>query len=219
MNSYSLDKKTSTKTRRFLMLSAQATLMLFFAIGSTLSAQTLPLANQNIGPMQPPPANCNGDGTVGLGCGPDTPLIRPNIAGNGTSFTGVFPAYAGADYQGSFSGTGPYPGYSGTNHFDFTGLAAGYLPAGSILDLGDLDSGSGFESFTFTANGGGSGSAWLQSPFYMASQDPNDLYFSSMPSYKWDPSTSTYYFDGESVPGNPTVGVLLTAYQNLYTLD
>ena len=53
----------------------------------------------------------------------------------------------------------------------------------------------------------------------MASQNPNDLYFSSLPEYKYDSLTSTYYFDGDTVPGNPTVGVFLTINQNLYTLD
>ena len=91
MNNYSLNKKASTKTRRFFMLSAQVALMLSFAIGTTMSAQTSPLSTPTLGPMTPP-ANCSNNGTVGLGCGPDTPLIGPTITGNGTNFTGEFPS-------------------------------------------------------------------------------------------------------------------------------
>jgi hypothetical protein len=224
MSSHSFQKAVSTRIlkqgRRFLMLSCQATLLLLLGIGAAQTAQASTL-NSTVTTALALPPNCPGNGTTGPGCGPNQPAILPSITGNGSTFTGLWPSYAGAQYQGSFSGSGPYPGYVGLNSFNFTGLTNGFLPAGSIVILGDLDAGSGpNESFSFTAKdsfGNPITSAWLESAFYMYSLNASDLVAGSMPEYTW--TSPTYLFDGANVAGNPGVGVYLTTNQDIYGLD
>lgn len=164
------------------------------------------------------PANC-----PGTGCGNSLPGIFPTIDPNDNTFTGTFPNTAGPAYAGQFSGTGPYPNYVGTSHFDFSGLANGFLPAGSIVYFGDLDDGSKTnESFSLMAYGQSSqllSNAWLESAFYVSGHNPADLVQSSMPEYNWSSHPGTYLFDGNQVPGNPNIGVWLTTNQDIYSLD
>ena len=160
------------------------------------------------------PANCPGDA-----CGSQSTGLFPHINQNNNTFIGTFPNNADPAYGGFFKGTGPYPNTHGTNTFDFTKLTAGFLPAGSILYLGDLDDGGGLESFTFKAFGssGQITTPWINSPFYVSSPNPADLVQGSMPEYTW--SGGAYTFDGDHVAGNPSLGVYLTTAQDVYGLQ
>lgn len=168
------------------------------------------------------PPGCVGDGNVYATCGPNQPGEYPAITNGGNNtFTGQWSANVDPRYGNYFSGKGAYPSKLGLNQFDFSTLNAGFLPAGTILYLGDLDSGSGGnESFTFTArdqNGNAITSPWLESAFYMYSQTPSELVIGSMPEYDW--TSPTYLFDGNNVAGNPTVAVYLTTNQDIYGMD
>jgi hypothetical protein len=193
---------------------ALLTLSLMLAIVSSAPAFATTLSSS--GTLLLPP-NC-----PGTGCGNGSPGYFPTITPNDNTFTGVFPNTAGPAYAGQFSGTGPYPNYVGTSHFDFGGLANGFLPSGSIVYFGDLDNGSKTnESFSLQAYGNPNllSSAWLESAFYLSSQNPGNLVQSSMPSYDWSSHPGTYLFSGNSVPGNPVVGVWLKTNQDIYSLD
>lgn len=149
---------------------------------------------------------------TGAGAYPD-----PNIVGlsytdnhNGT-FTGVWTATPEPNWVGSVTLTGPIAaggGPNGTSTFDFSGLANGVLPATSPFVFSDLDAGSGLEQFTFQAYDTSHTlitAAWLDSTLGQAGVgSPSD-----MPGWNWDTSTSTYTFDGSTVPGNPSVGFYL----------
>lgn len=62
--------------------------------------------------------------------------------GSPDDFTGSWPSTVLAPWQGTFVAQGPNPavpqGSIGATWFDFTGLNAGFLPAGTAINLGDL---------------------------------------------------------------------------------
>ena len=198
--------------KRLNVVLALSVLSLIVAISSaTAFATTLNGAGQLL-----LPPNCPGSD-----CGNQLTGLFPNITQSNNAFTGVFPGNADPAYGGQFNGTGPYPTYAGSSHFDFTGLNAGSLPAGTFVWFGDLDSGSGSESFTLQAYGSSGllNSAWLESAFYVYATNQGDLVQASMPEYDWSSHPGTYYFDGDNVPGNPSIGVFLRTNQDIYSLD
>jgi len=160
----------------------------------------------------------------GSNCGTHNPGIFPTVTNSGGSFTGNWPASIASPWQGSFSGSGFYPSAGvGTNTFDFSGLNGPGLAAGSIVYFGDLDDGSATdERFDLTAYdqfGNVIKTPWLNSAFYVSSADPSYLVQSSMPEYSWNASTGVYDFDGNNVPGNPTIGVWLTTNTSISSLS
>ena len=149
---------------------------------------------------------------TGPGGYPDPNVVGLNYTDNldGT-FTGVWTATPEPNWVGSVTRTGPSTagsGPHGTSTFDFSGLVNGVLPATSPFVFRDLDDGSGPESFTFQAYDASHNlitSAWLDSTLGQAGVgSPSD-----MPGWNWDTGTSTYTFDGGTVPGNPSVGFYL----------
>jgi len=116
--------------KRLNVFLALSVLSLIVAISSaTAFATTLNGAGQLL-----LPPNCPGSD-----CGNQLTGLFPNITQSNNAFTGVFPGNADPAYGGQFNGTGPYPTYAGSSHFDFTGLNAGSLPAGTFVWFGDLD--------------------------------------------------------------------------------
>jgi hypothetical protein len=93
---------------------------------------------------------------------PGTPYTDV-VEGPGT-FNGTFKAPASPAWLGTFKATGPVPGSGkmGKIKYDFSGLAAGFLPAGSFFNFGDLDFGSVTSEVGRGAGGrgGGGGGRW-----------------------------------------------------------
>src|SRR5690349_130635 len=131
-------------------------------------------------------------------------------------FTGTWPGsgpnVASPAWWGTFSATGPMPhgpaGPTGTANYNFTlggGYAPGALLVGTYFVFGDLDNGAGQnESFRLRAFDTSSNlitTPWLEQPF-AASLGSTPA---TMPAYNFAPGV--YEFNGNSVPGNPTVTV------------
>jgi len=130
------------------------------------------------------------------------------------TWPGVGPKVAGTAWWGTFPVTGPMPhgatGPVGTANYNFTpsgGYAPGVLQIGTYFYFGDLDNGAGQnESFRLRAFDTSSNlimTPWLDTPF-AASPGATAI---AMPAYSFSPGV--YDFNGNSVPGNPTVAVYL----------
>jgi hypothetical protein len=133
-------------------------------------------------------------------------------------FTGTWPGggpnTAGSAWWGTFPVTGPMPhgsaGPTGTANYNFTlsgGYAPGVLQTGTYFVFGDLDNGAGQnESFRLRAFDTSSNlilTPWLERPFAASLGSTA----ATMPAYNFSPGV--YDFNGNSVPGNPTVTVFL----------
>ncbi|MGB7556468.1 MAG: PEP-CTERM sorting domain-containing protein [Candidatus Korobacteraceae bacterium] len=144
-------------------------------------------------------------------CSTQAPGIFPTINTVSGGFTGTWAPPAGLPWQGTFSGTGLYPDQStGTSVWNFSGLSGGVLPAGTYVYFGDLDDGSATdERFTLDAtyHGQAVASAWLSDPVFCTAGDLSECNQANMPEYFWNSTTGEYQFDGNNVPGNPTIGV------------
>jgi len=146
---------------------------------------------------------------------------RDNYAAAGPTtgpFTGTWPGsgpnIASPAWWGTFSAIGPMPhgnaGPIGTAFYDFT-LTGGYAPSvlqvGTYFVFGDLDNGAGQnESFRLRAFDTASNlilTPWLETPFAASLGSTA----ATMPAYSFAPGV--YDFNGNSVPGNPTVTVFL----------
>lgn len=190
----------------------RALLTLALIVGVVASAPAFAATLDTSGPLQLP-GNCPGSG-----CGNGQPGVYPNVVNNSGNFTGTWPSGVDAGYGGQFTGTGLYPGKNGTDNFNFTTLTHGSLQAGTMMEFGDLDDGSGPEKFTIQAFDSSHSliqSAWLQDAFYVSGSNPGDFVQGSMPEYKWTSGTGTYLFDGANVVGNPTIGVWLTTNSDI----
>ncbi len=127
-------------------------------------------------------------------------------------FTGTWTTPAAPGWIGSFTGIGPYPlsatGNS-TSTFDFTGVGAGFLPAGTFFLFGDVDNGGGsnpevFYLRAYDPTGALITNAWLSTPVATwGATRPNDP--DAMPGWDWDGILpDTYTIDGSTVTGpNP----------------
>lgn len=159
-------------------------------------------------------------------CSTSAPGIFPTINTISGGFTGTWAPPAALPWQGTFSGTGLYPDHNvGTSVWDFSGLSGGVLPAGTFVYFGDLDNGSlQDERFTLDATYQGHAvqSAWLSDPVFCTAAALSECNQANMPEYVWNSSTGEYQFDGNQVPGNPTIGVWIktnTAIDGLTVVD
>ena len=132
------------------------------------------------------------------------------------------------EWQGNFLHmTGPGIGntVSGMNTFNFFGLNGdamnpGTLAAHSLISIGDLDHGSGFESLRLVARDSNMNvitTPWLSSMISASgtgSTDPN-----SFPNWVWD--GNSYSFDSGSVASYPVMGIAMrfTTLESIYELD
>lgn len=129
-----------------------------------------------------------------------------------SGFIGTWASPAAPGWIGSFTGIGPYPlsdtGNS-TSTFGFTGVGAGYIPAGTFFLFGDVDRGGGgnpevFNLRAYDPTGALITTAWLSTPVatwgLRRSDDPL-----AMPGWDWDGILpDTYTIDGSTVTGpNP----------------
>ena len=240
--------------------------LILLAIPSfTASAQVAtPLGSPTLTPLPIPPGCLTG--TLPLpGC--DNAMVgtipRPSppawggatfetVATAGSPFTATWSA-SGASavapaWQGTINVTGAaYPSSSegnSTTTWNFSTLTDGKLPAGTLVNFGDLDDGSGqteeYELTAYDKSGVVITSAWLNAPFFIT--DPSCTtglasatycVQASMPEYLWGGATGctacgvgatnvglgVYEFDGLNVAGNPTLTVWLTTNQDIYSLS
>ncbi len=129
------------------------------------------------------------------------------------TWPGVGPDLANPAWWGTFSAMGPMPHgnvATGTALYDFTptgGYAPGALPVGTYFYFGDLDNGAAqnesFHLLAFNTAGNLITTPWLETPF-AASAGSTAV---QMPAYSFSPGV--YDFNGNSVPGNPSVAVYL----------
>jgi hypothetical protein len=130
------------------------------------------------------------------------------------TWPGGGPNVASPAWWGTFSATGPMPhgaaGPIGTANYNFTlggGYIQGALPVGTYFVFGDLDNGAGQnESFrlrAFDTAGNLILTPWLETPFAASLGSVA----ANMPAYNFAPGV--YDFNGNSVPGNPSVAVFL----------
>ncbi|MCC7474827.1 MAG: PEP-CTERM sorting domain-containing protein [Pirellulales bacterium] len=179
-----------------------STLLLVSFAGSSLAA---PLVGSGILPFPGPTGNPARDNYLAAG--------SPGGPFTGT-WPGAGPNTAATAWWGTFPVTGPMPhgntGFTGTAAYDFTpggGYAPGVLQVGTYFFFGDLDNGAGQnESFRLRAYDTSANlimTPWLEIPF-AASPGSTAV---QMPNYNFIPGG--YFFDGNSVPGNPSVAVFL----------
>lgn len=192
--------KTKTTTIAAILIGTKS-----YAVGVILSGSGLNL------PLSPNPTFAS---------------ISPSIISTTAGFTGTWAAPADTPWVGSFDITGTLPtnGNIGTTTYTFNGLNAGALPAESFFYFGDLDGGSGSESFSLRAwdVSGNLLNLWLDCTFYQYGRSANGTntpILSDMPGWAWNATTSTYSFNGFNVSGNPTLGVILQNNQSIFTLE
>jgi len=155
----------------------------------------------------------------GSTCNTTGPGVPPSINSSGVGFTGTWTTPAASPWLGTFSGMGPYPDHAaGTSVWNFTSLPGNVLSTGTFVGFSDLDNGSmSDERFTLTAtlNGNPVTSPWLSDPVFCSGVTPSECTQANMPEYKWDPATDSYIFDGNNVPGNPTIAVWVQTNQRI----
>ena len=164
------------------------------------------------------------------GAGDHLPIPDPNpgfpleavaatdIEDSAGGFTGTWGPTVQPDWVGTFAATGPIPRApnSGNTVYDFTALPRGYLPPGTFFVPNDVDAGAGvLETFRFEAfdiDGNTITNPWLTVPFAVGGHGgPNDL-----PGWEWN--GSQYFFTGNTVPGNPSVGVAFISCEPIYSM-
>ncbi len=162
--------------------------------------------------------------------GPFPAVVYPTYVDNldGT-FTGTWSSPAQPNWLGTFTLSGPLPGGgvpTGSSTFDFSTLPLGFLPANSYFYLGDLDNGSGEESFTLKAYDatGVITTPWLNSPAIgqqgTGSGPGGTPALEDMPGWDWNSTVADgYYFYGSTVLGNPAIALALGNNQNIRSLD
>jgi hypothetical protein len=144
-----------------------------------------------------------------------SPGIPPTIGSIPGGFTGTWSAPVATPWLGTFTGMGLYPDHNpGTSVWSFSGIGpTSVLPAGTFVGFGDLDNGSGQdERYTLDAtyHGNPVTTAWLSDPVYCSAGNLSECVQANMPEYFWNSTTGEYQFDGNQVPGNPTIGVWIT---------
>lgn len=148
---------------------------------------------------------------------PGAPTCVPSVLSaivHPTSFTGTWSPPAAPPWVGSFSATGPVPSSAnaGTTRYDFAGLTAGNLPAGTLFQFGDLDDGSGGEILTleaFDASGLTITAPWLDTPSHVWGTGYLGGAPASIDLPSWSFSAGVYTLDGGTVPANPNVAFVL----------
>jgi len=174
----------------------------------------------------------NASGAVLTGSGSNLPIPgsnpgAPNGIGNtltpgSGTFTGSWSSPVLADWIGTYNAQGPIPSSNtnppGITRYDFTTLPTGVLPAGTWFWIGDVDTGAGNdESYTITAfDGAGAAitTPWLDEPVGVTPIGTSAL---QMPGWNWD-GAGTYFFDGTTVAGNPSVGIFMPSNIGIATM-
>jgi hypothetical protein len=211
---------TNPIRRSNLRLTAAAVLAACFCAAGTVHATALTGSGPNL--LGPAPTSL---ATI--------PIANPVVTGPNTgpwsgTWVGSSPTAAPAWNSGGFSATGPYSsggGPFGTTIMSFAGMTGGVLPAGTYCYLGDLDDGSGPESFIVQAFDSAHiplSSAWLDSAasIYGSGAGVGGLpAVTDTASWSYNAVTATYRFDGSGVPGNPAVALLLPTNQGVAELD
>lgn len=210
-NAVAVQPETNGKSKSCLSLFTLTLIALsltFATAGSAIPAAAGVLNSQTVTQLTFP-GPCPGSS-----CGTTAPGISPTIVTSGGGFTGTWSAPVAPPWQGTFSATGLYPSHNiGTSVWDFSALPGNVLAAGTFVGFGDLDFGShDDERFTLTATFHGSvvTTPWLSDPVFCSAGNLSECVQANMPEYSWNPATGTYEFDGNHVPGNPTIGVWLT---------
>lgn len=128
--------------------------------------------------------------------GPTPPGVAPVLSNLSGPFTGTWSSPAPAPWLGTFTGTGSYPssGASGTSVFDFSGLAAGELPAGTYVRLSDLDGSEVMTLRAFDASAALITSPWLEEPVAVSGLTPSEFVQANLPG--WDFTAGVYTFTG-----------------------
>ena len=143
--------------------------------------------------------------------------------------TDSFAANRHPAWGGTFTRTGGNPGRSGmtgTGQFDFTGLAGGFLPAGTWVMLHDLDFGS-FANETVTlraydTSGSAVTSHWLTNTEYVldiVTQSNLTVIATDMPGWTFNSTSGDYVFSGAAVAGNPVVNLWVKTTQDIKLVD
>jgi hypothetical protein len=200
-----------------------------FALAACLLAAGASASAQLSGSGQLPlPAGCPNPPN----CSSTAPGIGPTISANvSTGFTGTWSPNVAAPWVGTITatatgiGSGPsYPSSvvdASTTVWDFSLVGAGFLPVGTFVLLGDVDSGSsGSEQFDLSAFGAANAlitTPWLDLPVRGTSANPGDFTAGSMPDFSWN--AGVYSFTGANVLGNPTLSVWLQTNTNVFSLS
>ncbi|MGJ8697829.1 MAG: PEP-CTERM sorting domain-containing protein [Verrucomicrobiaceae bacterium] len=155
-----------------------------------------------------------------------SPGVIFTIASSPGTFTGTWTTPAASPWIGTATATGiaPNNGSNGLASIDFTSLAAGYLPAGTMLLFSDVDTGAS-ESITIEAfdAGGSNIGAWLDEPtatWGSGTGGGGSIAPDDMPSWIYDTIDLTYEIHGGGIgTSSPTIGVVMLTNQNIYTMD
>jgi len=152
----------------------------------------------------------------------------PNGIGNtlvsgGGGFTGTWTSPVLAPWVGTYIADGPIPSSNlnpaGITRYDFTPLPTGVLPSGTFFFIGDVDGGSTTtEQFIINAFDGAGAlitTPWLDMPIGVT---PLGTSLTQMPEWIWDGGTGTYTFNGNTVVGNPSVGIWMPSNTDIATM-
>ena len=162
-------------------------------------------------------------GGVPHGPSPGVPFV---IASGVGTYTGTWSTPAAAPWIGTATATGvaPLSGNSGISTIDFTPLTAGFLPAGSMLLIGDID--VGFTESTTVKAYDAAGlplSLWLDEPtatYGSGTGVAGAPEFWNAPSWVYDATLNTYEFHGGGVgTSSPNLGVVMLTNQDIYSVD
>lgn len=144
--------------------------------------------------------------------------IGPTIVVGAGTFTGQWTTALTSAWIGVFSATGPVPSSpnTGTTTYSFTALPTGGLPASTDLILADVDFGSAQQETLTLRAWGVTGvqitTPWLDVPTFVVgagSGAGGAIVAADLPSWSFNATTGVYTFNGNTVPGNPTISVYL----------
>lgn len=126
--------------------------------------------------------------------------------------------WVGGDFEVTHAtGTLPVSPNVGLFRYDFSNMTngGGLLPVGTYFWLGDVDAGSGNNEILELQAWDSLGnllSEWLDEPLFV---NGTGISAAAMPAYTWDAGTMTYIFDGNAVPGNPSIGIFMESNQEM----
>lgn len=158
---------------------------------------------------------------------PDMQLLEFSTIVADTSFDASWSSPALSPWIGTFSATGSNThGTTGLvdTRMDFTAMPYGVLAIGTYFGFGDLDTGSGSESFVLRAFNQDNqliSLPWLSTVIGVdgigsSNGEPGLL---DMPSWAWDSVSGEYEFHGNSELSNPSTGVWLSSLEAISYLE
>jgi hypothetical protein len=104
------------------------------------------------------------------------------------------------------------------SNWDFTGLTAGFLPAGTFFRLGDLDNGETMSFRAFDQANNLITSPWLDEAIFASSPTPSDLQAANYPG--WSFAAGVYTFNGYAgVSGNTLLTITLPTNTDIFGLQ